>query len=623
MPVYMCVRMVRKVVILSIAVLVYSSSCFSQDFFQSTWKSPELSFEIFSSDRDLSAGEIIGAAFEKTDQAELRLKYHWVKISFDAYKALLERESKWFIQTSLYAHHSSMYFRQDSTISSRPFGFIANDREDKINFTDSYATFSPDELIDQRYLVLKFISPKNYSATRSVQMRLYPASQIRFNQKFKTTKDVNERLPFFIFTGFCLLLFICSLAVFIYEKRREFLYYSLYILTLGYYLNARPLGLEFTLFGNSAIAPLIIDSEVQILYNLFYLLFAIHFLRIRKMYPRLYKPIILTVYVYAAAMVIHTVFMLLEVNNILSPFYGDTLLDSIRVLMSLVGIALIVYLLRNAKNKLAYFMVAGSLFFSIGAYLTWFGHLRIYMVYGSSAEVLTFVLGLGYKYKMIVDKKIEIQKEAATLRLSALKAQMNPHFIFNSLNSIQHFILKQDSDNALIYLSKFSKLLRRVLDDAIEHKISFADEIELLKAYLSLEQLRFDNHFEYSIIVDPALDIHNEEVPVLLIQPYVENAIVHGLLPSGNSEKKLTISFKDHTAWICCTIEDNGVGFYTSQSNKSGQSHKSQGTHIVRRRLEHLSHSSVSDLIKIEEKRSEDQTTTGTIVRINIPKTLI
>ena len=122
-----------------------------------------------------------------------------------------------------------------------------------------------------------------------------------------------------------------------------------------------------------------------------------------------------------------------------------------------------------------------------------------------------------------------------TDRRTALRGQMNPHFIFNSLNSIQHFITIRDKEEALNYLSKFSKLIRKILENSREDTVSISNELQLLELYVQLEQLRFNNKFDYHISIDQKIDVENLEIPPLLIQPYIENAILHVFI--NNNDK--------------------------------------------------------------------------------------
>jgi sensor histidine kinase YesM len=202
--------------------------------------------------------------------------------------------------------------------------------------------------------------------------------------------------------------------------------------------------------------------------------------------------------------------------------------------------------------------------------------------------------------------------------MSALRAQMNPHFIFNSLNSIQHLISKSDKVNALKYLSKFSTLLRQILESSIHVNIPLKNEIELLKIYLELESMRFDHSFKYHINVDNSLDVDNLELPILLLQPYVENAINHGLLPKQDGVKEINISFSDHDDFITCVIQDTGVGRKASQERKQNlkSTRPSRGLELSQQRLKLMNQNhAMSELINIVDSD------TGTTVEIKIPKT--
>ncbi|WP_222983978.1 tetratricopeptide repeat protein [Flagellimonas meishanensis] len=223
---------------------------------------------------------------------------------------------------------------------------------------------------------------------------------------------------------------------------------------------------------------------------------------------------------------------------------------------------------------------------------------------------------LRKKNELISAQKEVIEEMNVELEKRMLRAQMNPHFVFNSLNSIQHLINSDDRVNALKYLSKFSKLLRQVLESSINVNLSLREELDLLQIYLDLESLRFDNSFNYKITVDEKLDVNEHQVPMLLIQPYVENAIIHGLMPK-KGPKKLSISFNDKDRFIECIIEDNGVGV-DSKSNQNRSEGPSRGMSITAKRIAGLEKFSNEELLKIESLNSGDNT--GTRVTILVPK---
>jgi two-component system LytT family sensor kinase len=188
---------------------------------------------------------------------------------------------------------------------------------------------------------------------------------------------------------------------------------------------------------------------------------------------------------------------------------------------------------------------------------------------------------------------LELNKNLATSQLTALRTQMNPHFIFNALNSIQQYILQGNVTEANKYLSKFSRLQREILNNSNQHFILLEKEIEILDSYLLLEQLRFGKNFTYHIAMTDEIDPAEIKIPPMMMQPFVENAIWHGLMPKPG-ERKLDIHFDLHTDDILLAIiRDNGIGREASaklkQNNRAGQNrHESKGMSMVEHRLQLL-----------------------------------
>lgn len=173
-----------------------------------------------------------------------------------------------------------------------------------------------------------------------------------------------------------------------------------------------------------------------------------------------------------------------------------------------------------------------------------------------------FFGGLVFLFQIrmkIIKRRLVLEKQLRVSEIKAIKSQMNPHFVFNALNSVQDLMMMDDARSSNLYLSHFASLMRKTLEFSSEQFISLEDEIEMLELYLQLEKLRFGDDFHYEVITD--LNQHDPEylIPTMLIQPYVENAIKHGLLhKKGN--KQLTISFRKLDNRLCCEIRDNGVG---------------------------------------------------------------
>jgi len=214
---------------------------------------------------------------------------------------------------------------------------------------------------------------------------------------------------------------------------------------------------------------------------------------------------------------------------------------------------------------------------------------------------------------------IDNQRKAAESRLQSLRLQMNPHFLFNALNSIQQMTMSGNGDGAALYLSKFSKLLRMVLTHSDHDQISLREEFEMLQLYLELESLRFDDTFTYAIEFEEGLDKDEYKVPTLLIQPFVENAIWHGLLHK-EGPRNLSVVFKTNTAEdLVCIIEDNGIGreaarAYTHKSQRTGK-----GLSVSEDRLQTLNQQkNQNNTLKIKNLYDSNHIPCGTQVTITL-----
>ncbi len=205
---------------------------------------------------------------------------------------------------------------------------------------------------------------------------------------------------------------------------------------------------------------------------------------------------------------------------------------------------------------------------------------------------------------------------------AALRKQMNPHFIFNSLNSIQSFILQNDKLSANIYLSKFAGLMRSVLENSQHRLISLGKEVEVLKLYIELEEQRFDNTFNCTWNIDGNVDLSAHMLPSLILQPYIENAIWHGLLHK-EGERLLTINITKNEAHLSCTIEDNGVGRATAMAiRKNKSTRESLGTKITQKRIDLLNSLNDSGIdIQYYDLSDNNGNASGTKVEITIPVT--
>jgi len=238
--------------------------------------------------------------------------------------------------------------------------------------------------------------------------------------------------------------------------------------------------------------------------------------------------------------------------------------------------------------------------------------------------IIVIILMVSFIFLIIMrnrKKKNEIRVSLILSEQKALRAQMNPHFIFNSLNSIQTFILERNDEKADMYLSNFSSLMRKVLENSKYNLISLTEELETLEMYLQIENLRFENRFNYKIEVGPEIDTDDVMIPPSIIQPYLENAIWHGLMPKKNPGFLLLKLSSLDRSFIRVEIEDDGIGIKASNAlNSKKKHHKSTGMKNIEERISLLNKITkggfsiqISDLIKNKNENP------GTKVSILIP----
>lgn len=211
----------------------------------------------------------------------------------------------------------------------------------------------------------------------------------------------------------------------------------------------------------------------------------------------------------------------------------------------------------------------------------------IFLIIQGTAFVLIFKF---YKRKKEAKLKTELANiQTASLEQQAFTSLMNPHFMFNALNSIQHYINKQDRLNANRYLTDFALLIRKNFEGAQESFITLEQEIESTKIYLRLEQMRFTKQFAYKINIDETIDTDEWMIPSMMLQPLIENALLHGLMHSKISGE-LIINFKEQHQNLLIEIIDNGIGFENSALQKANHIHKSKGMSLITKRIKALNH---------------------------------
>ena len=245
---------------------------------------------------------------------------------------------------------------------------------------------------------------------------------------------------------------------------------------------------------------------------------------------------------------------------------------------------------------------------------------KLQMMFSALFILLLFGVAFLVYNRLQLKKTLTLQRDLAEYEQKALHLQMNPHFVFNCLGSISSFIVQNGKESAIKYLSKFSKLMRLTLEYSKESLIPIDKEIEGLQNYLELEQLRFNNIFDFTITKDPSIE-DDMALPPLLLQPFVENAIIHGLVPK-KKKGAININFALEKDSLICTITDNGIGFNKSKLLKENSVtvHKSMALEITRKRLEVIqAFTSKTSQVEIIELTDAEGEPGGTKIILNFP----
>ncbi|MEL7120247.1 MAG: histidine kinase [Bacteroidota bacterium] len=232
-----------------------------------------------------------------------------------------------------------------------------------------------------------------------------------------------------------------------------------------------------------------------------------------------------------------------------------------------------------------------------------------------------------YKWRILQVRKeerlrVKYEQQLRSMEMSALRAQMNPHFIFNSLSSIEYFIISKEPEKASDYLNRFSRLIRLVLQNSKSTTVPLLDDLEALKLYIEIESMRFDDLFDYDLCVERDINLEKIKIPPLLLQPFVENAIWHGLMPKKEGRGKIDIKIRRESNTLICLIEDNGIGREAAAALKPKPQNrrKSFGLNITSDRLEGLNRlSNTKASVKVFDLKDEYNEALGTLVELVIP----
>ncbi|WP_282148747.1 sensor histidine kinase [Algibacter lectus] len=250
-------------------------------------------------------------------------------------------------------------------------------------------------------------------------------------------------------------------------------------------------------------------------------------------------------------------------------------------------------------------------------------------IFGVLIEAIALSVGLGYKFFLFREESFKLEQlknafenEINELKLASLHSQMNPHFIFNALNSIKLYIINNDRDRAAHYLTRFSKLIRKILEASNKNEVTLKEELETIDLYLNIENIRFKNQIEVLVSVDNTINLEQVKLPPLILQPFLENAIWHGL-SSKKNDKKITIDIsKYNTHFVSIKIEDNGIGRKASAKIKAEKSikRKSVGIQLTKERLDRfVKYKKHNYTLSYRDVVSVNNEAAGTVVFLALP----
>ena len=421
-------------------------------------------------------------------------------------------------------------------------------------------------------------------------------------------------------------LFILStyhLALFFQNHDKSYLLYSTY--TFLAFLAYMPVTESGFLFDLSNFLHFDFHEKklFTIMFNCVYFLFFAQFLNVKKTSKTWYQIIVFPIYFLISIAII--AFIIFKITNNDSIFIGfDNAFPYVITLHIIVSF----YILTKIKNKLKYYIIFGGIFLYVSSMLGEetirnlpFLNLTkkagdfIYFT-GLTVENMAFSFALGrrqrinYREKVafninliaemqknvqlkdtlnhqnqkrleIENERIKFEQEISDLKLSILQNQMNPHFIFNALNSIKYYILENDTKNAVDYLTKFSKIIRTILVSSTVKEFTLEEELQSIKVYVDIENLRFSKKIDFSVFIDSNIDVKKIKLPPMVLQPYIENAIIHGVSVVEN--KKIDIKVLAKNERIEIRITDNGIGRKEAAKNRVRHKNlsKSLGTKIT------------------------------------------
>jgi len=487
--------------------------------------------------------------------------------------------------------------------------------------------------------------------------------------------QIGDILWGFVASGLIIYSLLCSL-IYVQTKQKTFLYYGLYnILLFMFIFKNSPLLPQDQVneYLNSRFIP--INWFIQIVYNSLLFFFYIEFLEFKTFFPR-YTSFLVKflriLMVFSFGLFVFSI--VLSMPDLFSHFFNFGFIPLITIFVFSA-----LYLTLRIPNRLKYFIFSGVIVYQVFAYISLIktynsteGDYPIFYFYiGIIIESTIFMLGLGYKVKLLYlekinaqnkiieeqlanqtlresyQKKLEIQleekvaelkialqkneaerlnsltlsfeNEISLLKLDALRNQMNPHFIFNALNSIKAYLIDNNKEKATYYLNKFAKLIRKILESSRTDSVSLQEELETIELYMNIENIRFNESINFKTICPGTLNTSSTKLPGLILQPFIENALWHGLMQK-DGEKNILLEVSQVENSLCLSITDNGIGREKAREKSEKKSFKKEslGIQFAQERLNYFNRKhSTNYSFSILDLQNENNEACGTKVIFN------
>ncbi|NLP57038.1 sensor histidine kinase [Lutibacter sp. B1] len=425
--------------------------------------------------------------------------------------------------------------------------------------------------------------------------------------------------------GGLFVLFIYHILIFFQNKNKLYLYYSIYLLSLTLYLLQHILSPEIKEIYKY------INFPIQFLGYAAYIAFARELLETRTHLIKWDKFFEIAT---KALIVLAPIFILIQL------FFGyhfqTKAFEIVSILLSAFSLYSFYIILKNIKDNFSLFFVIGSLIYVLFANISFAEHFigkgffinkgyePMFFVYlGAILQCLIFSILIGFIIKRVEQKSKNAEvrlavklKEMEELKMTALQSQMNPHFLFNSLNSINNFVLKNEVEKASDYITKFSRLIRVILNSSSSPISTLSEELGILALYVKLEQMRVTGGFNYVVNIDESLNLERIKVPPMFLQPFIENAIWHGIMKK-EGDKFIELTIKEDNGYVLCVVLDNGIGINKAKElSHMSQKRKFFGAKATENRIRMLYQNKA---VQVITKDISDETRTGTQVTIKFP----